>query len=91
MYYRQRVELMDIPLRGFFFFESEPKTKRFDSCPEVMSLPGARKQGTIVIVLGMQDLLPRSFWVEGGHQTLTGSLFQDGFGRGRGRMIRCEN
>lgn len=51
---------MDIPLR--VFFESEPKTKRFDPCPAIMSLPRARKQETIVIVLGLQDPLPQSFW-----------------------------
>lgn len=43
-------------------FESEPKTKRFDPCPVIMSLPGARRQETIVIVLGLEDLLARSFW-----------------------------
>lgn len=59
LYYRQWFELMGIPLR-VFFFESEPKTKRFDPCPAIMSFPGARKWETIVIVLGLQDPLPRS-------------------------------
>lgn len=43
-------------------FEPESKTKRFDPCPGAqMSLPGAQIQETIVIVLGLQDPLPKAF------------------------------
>ena len=68
-------------------FESEPKTKRFDPCPVIMSSPGARKQETIAIVLCLEDPLSRSF----GGASDVNRISVSGCISLWARAMRCEN